>query len=353
MKRGSYEGEPPAPGGGPLKRPREDKFEIRVLVPSKVAGSLIGKGGCNIQKLRSENTANVRIPDCPGPERVMSIVVDEPENAVQVLDKSLPYMTEEAVRGGPGATSTPDAPQELRLLIHQSIVGGIIGRAGFKIKEIREASGANVKVYQNCAPQSSDRCVSVSGTMEKLLGALGEIFKIVASTEVKGADQPYDPINYDAFFANDYGGYGSEVDAYEGGAAYGPGLAEPYEGSFNRGGGGGGPPRGGGQPPFGGFGNGMGGAGEGPQETTQVTIPKDMAGAIIGPGGSRIRKIRADSKAIIEIDEPAPGSNERIITIKGTKDQIQTAQYFLQQSVRENANPHPMNPSFGGGMPRY
>ena len=89
----------------------------------------------------------------------------------------------------------------------------------------------------------------------------------------------------------------------------------------------------------------------GEQETTQVTIPKDMAGAIIGPGGSRIRKIRSDSKANITIDEPVQGSNERIITISGSQRQIQTAQYLLQQSVREHAGPPPM--PYGGPPVRY
>ena len=89
----------------------------------------------------------------------------------------------------------------------------------------------------------------------------------------------------------------------------------------------------------------------GEQETTQVTIPKDMAGAIIGPGGSRIRKIRSDSKASITIDEPVQGSNERIITISGTQRQIQTAQFLLQQSVREHAGPPPM--AYGGPPGRY
>ena len=36
--------------------------------------------------------------------------------------------------------------RELRLLIHQSIVGGIIGKQGSKIKEIRENTGAHIKV---------------------------------------------------------------------------------------------------------------------------------------------------------------------------------------------------------------
>ena len=50
-------------------------MEARVLVPSRMAGSVIGKGGANIQKLRSEYSAGVRIPDCPGPERIMSVQV--------------------------------------------------------------------------------------------------------------------------------------------------------------------------------------------------------------------------------------------------------------------------------------
>ena len=90
---------------------------------------------------------------------------------------------------------------------------------------------------------------------------------------------------------------------------------------------------------------GNGGGGEA-TESTQVTIPNDMAGAIIGPGGQRIRKIRAESRAMITIEEPAQGSNERVITIAGDQKAIQTAQYLLQQSVRENN----MAAGPGGGM---
>lgn len=60
-------------------------------------------------------------------------------------------------------------------------------------------------------------------------------------------------------------------------------------------------------------------------------INLQLAGAIIGKGGLRIRKIRMDSGAGITIDEPLPGSNDRIITITGNPNQIQMAQYLLQQ----------------------
>uniref|UniRef100_A0A8D8B3M0 (northern house mosquito) hypothetical protein n=1 Tax=Culex pipiens TaxID=7175 RepID=A0A8D8B3M0_CULPI len=39
----------------PLKRPRSDEEEVRLLIPSKMAGAIIGKGGHNIQKLRTES----------------------------------------------------------------------------------------------------------------------------------------------------------------------------------------------------------------------------------------------------------------------------------------------------------
>ena len=416
-------------------------FLVRLLVPSKSAGSIIGKGGQNIQKLRTEFNANIRVPDCPGPERVMTVQADNPEIIASVLEQTVPVLTEEAMRGGGGGGGANQPPPkveegggpvlEARLLIHQSIVGGIIGRAGFKIKEIRDASGANIKVYQTCAPQSTDRCVAVHGSLFKMIRAMKEVFEVISNTEIKGVDQPYDPINFDGYYAAEYGGYGTEMDVYggpprglAGGGLAGAGMPPRGGGGMGgppRGGLGGGRGRGGSQGGFrggfggGGFGGNSGGAGgfgnrggggggagfnnryevgynnvdvmsytqknngggnnfnngaggpppqdisstfsassgedNGEQETTQVTIPKDMAGAIIGPGGSRIRKIRSDSKASITIDEPVQGSNERIITITGTQRQIQTAQFLLQQSVREHAGPPQMG--YGGPPARY
>merc|ERR1712106_484582 len=170
MKRG---GEYDNGMGGPKRsRAYTDKFEMRILVPSKMAGSVIGKGGQNIQKIRSDFQAQVRIPDCPGPERVMSVVASDPDIVTSVLQNAIPYMYEQ----GEGADDGGE--RELRLLIHQSIVGGIIGKSGQKIKEIRENSGSNVKVYSNCAPQSSDRCVQVTGSLDKVVLALQQIFEI-------------------------------------------------------------------------------------------------------------------------------------------------------------------------------
>ena len=127
-----------------------DKFEARLLIPSKMGGAVIGKKGCNIQQLRSDYSAMIRVPDAPGPERIMSVTCEDLEGCCCVIDAAIPYMYEQEEDDG--------SPKEIRVLVNQGIVGGIIGKGGAKIKEIRESSGANIKAYQSCAPQVSAGC---------------------------------------------------------------------------------------------------------------------------------------------------------------------------------------------------
>ncbi|XP_026463370.1 heterogeneous nuclear ribonucleoprotein K isoform X2 [Ctenocephalides felis] len=385
---------------------------------------------------------------------------------------------------------------DIRMLIHQSQAGCVIGKAGSKIKELRDSTGARIKIFSNTAPQSTDRIVQMVGRSNTIVDAIREIITLVKTNPIRGAVNNYDPYNYDDFYANEYGGYGSNSrngpggDDFGGRGGGGGGMRNDdrrgsgrNSGGFSRnsgggsgggsgmrsgGGGGGMSGGGGGRSSFGGrgggfedrgssmrnsFGNrdsgfgggrdggyggrdsfgggrsgngdfgsgrndfgggmrdnfnsrnsmsefsgnnfnnrsgdgfgfggnrgnsmdpwasnnggpggmglgnsmggmnngsGMGNLGSGPmgggggpvglmdgpgKSTTQVTIPKDLAGAIIGKAGSRIRKIRMESCADITIDEPLPGSNDRIITISGLPNQIQMAQYLLQQSVHQS-----------------
>lgn len=64
-----------------------------------------------------------------------------------------------------------------------------------------------------------------------------------------------------------------------------------------------------------------------------------LAGSIIGKGGQRIKQIRHECGASIKIDEPLEGSEDRIITITGTQDQIQNAQYLLQNRQVHRSHP--------------
>ncbi|XP_052698733.1 heterogeneous nuclear ribonucleoprotein K-like isoform X1 [Crassostrea angulata] len=474
------------------KRRRGDgpKVELRFLLASKNAGAIIGKGGSNIKRLRQDYKASVTVPDSTSPERVLTIGANlgtALECVLDIIPKLEDYKN----------YKNNDFDCEMRLLVHQSQAGCIIGRAGFKIKELRERTGAQIKVYSQCCPESTERVVAIGGKPKIVVDCIETIHDLLQTAPPKGPNQPYDPLYWDEFMVPDYGGY----SASEGGRGKGGPRGAPPGGrmgggpmgmrggvggggrgmrgggggggDFRRGGGGGGGmmrsggggggrggsgfgggrgggsssggfgsggggfgggsrqggnrqgrggggnfgggPMGGG--PMGGYGGGsfggggsgggssggggsfgssgggssFGGSGgggmgssggkehrygggdydnfgsggdsyddgydnfggmgqnfsqdnsggmgqmfgnEGNLPSTQVTIPKDLAGAIIGKGGARIQEIRRQSNAQIVIDEGLPGSNDRIITITGTHEQIQSAQFLLQSSVK-------------------
>lgn len=97
---------------------------------------------------------------------------------------------------------------ELRLLIHTSHAGGIIGRGGQRIKELREQTKAAIKVFSQCCPQSTERVVAVQGQVQTVIHAIRVVLDVIVATNIKGAVKLYDPFNFDAYGAAEYGGFG-------------------------------------------------------------------------------------------------------------------------------------------------
>lgn len=393
-------------GGG--KKPRgADQMTLRFLLRSKHAGGIIGKGGETIKRLRTEFNATVTVPDTQTNERVLSIGADK-DDCIKVLRGCLPLVHEppypvNAGRGG-GGEGKEQNDYELDFLVHSSQVGGIIGRAGTRIKEIREQTNAQVKVYQECLADSTERVVAVGGSEDHLIAALEQMLEVMQEQPIKGNITLYDPSyehsnggfdNYDGYNNNfngppgrggmGGGGRGGNMGrgGGRGGGMRGGGMGGPggrggnfgsQNGGFNGGGnmgngggdftnnfsgggdfnsfssqggqqgemfggaanGGGGNFNGGSNGSFNGSGGGNGATSGMPQTTTQVTVPNDMAGAIIGKGGERIRNIRQKCGADVKFSDSDPVKKDRLITISGSQDQIQYAQYLMQQCVRQN-----------------
>jgi len=55
--------------------------------------------------------------------------------------------------------------------------------------------------------------VALHGAAGSVILAVKEVLDITFGSDIRGMNQPYDPINFDGFFANEYGGFGSDMDA--------------------------------------------------------------------------------------------------------------------------------------------
>jgi len=221
--------------------------------------------------------------------------------------------------------SRRDEEAELKMLIHQSQAGCVIGKAGSKLKEFRQDHDIDIKVYPECCPRSTDRTVQVTGKAHNVQKCITSIMDMLKTWPPKGMNNQYDPANYMETAVREYGGYfddfgrgGRGRDRDRGGSSRGAGFGAA-SGSRDRGG----------------LGS-LGSASSGPRSAQQVSIPSDLAGIIIGKSGQNIKRIRQESGADVELNDASDGGSDRVITITGTADQIQNAQYLLQLSVKQH-----------------
>uniref|UniRef100_UPI00398E4BEE poly(rC)-binding protein 3 isoform X3 n=1 Tax=Pristiophorus japonicus TaxID=55135 RepID=UPI00398E4BEE len=324
---------------------------IRLLMHGKEVGSIIGKKGETVKKMREESGARINISEGNCPERIVTIT--GPTDAIFKAFAMIAFKFEEDIDNSmTNSTATSKPPVTLRLVVPASQCGSLIGKGGSKIKEIRESTGAQVQVAGDMLPNSTERAVTISGMPDAIIQCVKQICVVMLEVEYKsppkGATIPYrpKPASAPVIFA---GGQAYTIqgqyaiphpdDACLLSAEYKAALAstlwrspqlthpssqlkepawrpESLRGKME-------------------IKNcneesGTWGLDANPPASThELTIPNDLIGCIIGRQGSKINEIRQMSGAQIKIANAAEGSTERQITITGSPANISLAQYLI------------------------
>ncbi|XP_041663156.1 poly(rC)-binding protein 3 isoform X5 [Cheilinus undulatus] len=289
---------------------------IRLLMHGKEVGSIIGKKGETVKKMREESGARINISEGNCPERIVTIT--GPTDTIFKAFAMIAYKFEEDIinsMSNSPATSKP--PVTLRLVVPASQCGSLIGKGGSKIKEMRESTGAQVQVAGDMLPNSTERAVTISGTPEAIIQCVKQICVVMLESPPKGATIPYRPKP------------ASTPVIFSGGQAYTiqgqyaiphPDLTKLHQLAMQ-------------QTPFTPLGQTTpafpGLDASPPASTHELTIPNDLIGCIIGRQGTKINEIRQMSGAQIKIANAMEGSSERQITITGTPANISLAQYLI------------------------
>ncbi|XP_069790254.1 poly(rC)-binding protein 3 isoform X11 [Narcine bancroftii] len=320
---------------------------IRLLMHGKEVGSIIGKKGETVKKMREESGARINISEGNCPERIVTIT--GPTDAIFKAFAMIAFKFEEDIDNSmTNSTATSKPPVTLRLVVPASQCGSLIGKGGSKIKEIRESTGAQVQVAGDMLPNSTERAVTISGMPDAIIQCVKQICVVMLESPPKGATIPYrpKPASAPVIFA---GGQAYTIqgqyaiphpdDASLLSADYkvalastlwrSPHLAHPSsqlkesawtpeslrekmelkncnEDSGT-----------------------WGLDANNPASTHELAIPNDLIGCIIGRQGSKINEIRQMSGAQIKIANAAEGSTERQITITGSPANISLAQYLI------------------------
>ncbi|KAJ3296736.1 RNA binding protein, heterogenous nuclear RNP-K like protein [Blyttiomyces sp. JEL0837] len=297
-------------------------------------------GGKNVAEVRAETGVKAGVSKVIQGvhERVLSIT-GSTFNVAKAYSMMAHYLLENPVSNQSNAYSDCTT---IRLLISHQLVGSVIGKAGAKIKEIQEESGAKLIISKEMLPQSTERVIEVFGLVESIKIAIYNIAECV----INDLERAVGTILYNPQVRlhnnSDYRGHGSiprtgrfdETPSPRGGES-----SSGYRGSNPNRRSDGGPYTGGRRfpinpspsnrdhndskyngerAPSAGGNRDRDNVPAGDLQTQTFAVPIDMVGCIIGKGGSFINTIRRQSSARLRIAEPENGSSERVVTIVGT-----------------------------------
>ena len=307
-------------GGG-----EEEDIEVRLLLLERSCGAVIGKGGENISRLRNNFNVYVQMPSTRTVDRAFT-VKGATDNCMGVVREILQVATQ-----GPYSTNQ-QCEVELNLLVQTSMIGSILGKGGERIKEIREATHAKVKIYEECLPCSNERVIAIGGDEnEHVLVALHTILNIIKEQgPQRSRARYYEPGNSDT--AGSFGG--GDRSGGRGGGGDWRNRSDSRSSRRNsdrdnrdhrdhrdhRG-------------------DNSSSLFTQLHTVMEITAPNDICGAIIGKGGGRVRDVRQATGATVSFSESGKDNDgDRIITISGTQSQVQHAQQLITQQCSKYAS---------------
>ncbi|XP_008783181.2 RNA-binding KH domain-containing protein RCF3-like [Phoenix dactylifera] len=373
---------------------------FRMLCPASKSGSVIGKGGSIIARIRQETGAKIRleeiVPGCD--ERVVVITGsekdaevgkeqgkegdedaeaadggddtkegaanDERKEEIDAIEdvklektspalKALLLVFERTIEGevesdGGDESSNKYSSVTVRLLVLSSQVGCLLGKGGSVIKQMSAESGAQIRILPR---DKLPLCASPNDEIVQITGAVDSVRKALQSVSQQLLENP--PRDRDSFPATVPSGPSSHsfssIPQPEGlpPASYhrpiqGPSFSSrpydiaDYHSSI--------------APPFSKFHGGAAVAGQPPVSlellTYRLMCSNDKVGSVIGKGGSIIKTLQHETGCEIKILETEPESDDRIIVISGpalpndrispVQDAVLRVQHRIVMAVPDN-----------------
>ncbi|CAN6455633.1 unnamed protein product [Victoria cruziana] len=295
---------------------RSEELVVRVLCPSDKIGRVIGKGGSSIKNVRQATGARIDVDDLKGSSDECVITVNATEGKVN--------------------DNSDDDSVMMRLLVPSKVIGCLIGKGGYIINEMRKKTKADIRISKGEKPKCAaddEELVEVSGEVGNVRDALSQIVLRLRDDALKDKDGDHPaseplypgsmptlstfpavpsaaPLSYDTrldagnglgmLSSSAFHGYGSYQVSETGYGSLSSYTSKPYEGL---------------------------------PSSSEMVIPGNAIGKVMGKAGANIANIRKISGAVIEIVESKTSRSDRIAQISGTPEQKRTAENLLQAFI--------------------
>jgi hypothetical protein len=278
-------------------------FVLKLLTPEALASAIIGKGGTVIAELRQRTQSKIGLTEhnilFPGTDcRILTAQANSMEH-LRDLSKDIISKLNDLVQTAPAENLGQPGELKLKILVPKAAVGGIIGKAGASVKQLREQSGAKISISDPVGTGvTAEQVVAISGTQKALEQVLTEINKQVQALNEEAWFQSWATNNggYGGYQGMSSGGGKGSRNGYGGGMGMNPGVdlmlqvasgLPPYVMEDSRG------------------------------FALSCVVPNRLVGGIIGRGGSGTKEVQNLTGAKIGIREIPGDPDNRSLNIAG------------------------------------
>ena len=252
--------------------PDGPQYSVKVLVRSDACGCIIGKGGATINGMRQASGATIKVEQADGNSYEQAVAaasagLEQPSDrtisigglitsvhaaVIDVIPRVTHFLRQAKTRGfvGFGGTAPPPGyhnpsgttrEQAQAGGVHPleqgpgyvhavpgTAIGRVIGPGGTQIREIRDKTGARVRVGNDKIPGTQDRPVTIWGTQEQVQQVMAMIAEITSRPDDRPPRQPkpqgYAPQGYAPPYGAPPAQYGAPPPGYN---PYAPPPAPP------------------------------------------------------------------------------------------------------------------------------
>ncbi|KAK8814094.1 hypothetical protein WA158_007956 [Blastocystis sp. Blastoise] len=316
-----------------------DQLAIRMLIPHGAVGLVIGKGGAKIKEIADQSQCKIQLSlekDVVSGLNVRAIDLSGAGDKVREAKATIESIVQEGISSGVVDTEII----VLKLALHSSLIGFIIGRNGDNIREINKETKAHVKILQkeNYPNYINERPVILTGKPEWVVKALGMLAKklLEAPEQLKNTpvmnNQGY---NQNGYYNNNYNNHYNNNNYQNNN--YQNNKNNNYQNNSNNNN----------------NTNNMPAkqdinyrvlTGSAATGEIKIAVPLESTGKVIGKGGNIIRFVVNDTQTHIQVqkkDEVLPTAKEREMTITGEVANIEKALELIKRFM--NSTPDQIN----------
>eukprot|EP00929_Paragymnodinium_shiwhaense_P048080 TRINITY_DN24365_c0_g1_i1.p1 TRINITY_DN24365_c0_g1~~TRINITY_DN24365_c0_g1_i1.p1 ORF type:complete len:354 (-),score=61.58 TRINITY_DN24365_c0_g1_i1:316-1377(-) len=208
---------------------------IKVLAPQHLASAILGRGGSSVEAMRQSTGASIGLSakddHYPGTDHRVLTCGGDDVGCLDEVCKQLVEKLAEAASGHPSDSLGSGDSLKVMALMPRAAVGGLIGKGGTYIKQLREETNTRIGVSEpyGSGPEGV-QVVTVTGKPDGLVGVLQEINKQVQALNTESW--------WEAWATEKQRGkasYGNYSDRYDYGDSYSYEGYDSYDSNYNYG----------------------------------------------------------------------------------------------------------------------